>query len=136
MSPQKMIVSSAKFTILIYWSPVCIYTFNSLSLSLKWVTTLVATTYRKMESGQSCKTTYIIRVKRSERGPFIFIVRLNIVLHDSYQAAEIVKEIEEWKQKVPGNYVKSFKQSFIKCVGDIYCILKKLFYINLTFDYS
>ena len=26
----------------------------------------------------------------------------NIVLHDSYQADEIVIEIEEWKQKVPG----------------------------------
>ena len=78
----------------------------------------------------------MMRVKRSERGPFIFIVRLNIVLQDSYQAAEIVKDIEEWKQKVPGNYVKSFKQGFIKCVGDIYFILKKLYYMNLTFDYS
>ena len=33
---------------------------------------------------------------------------LNAVLRDSYQADEIVMEIEEWKQKVPGNYVKSF----------------------------
>ena len=31
---------------------------------------------------------------------------------DSYQADEIVTEIEEWKQKV------------IKCVGDISCIFK------------
>ena len=40
-----------------------------------------------------------IRVKGSERRPFIFIFRLNIVLRDSYQADEIVMEIEEWKKK-------------------------------------
>ena len=33
---------------------------------------------------------------------------MNIVLCDSYQAGEIVMDIEEWKQKVPDNYVKSF----------------------------
>ena len=38
MSPQKMFALSAKFTILISWSPVCT-PFNPLSLSLKWVTT-------------------------------------------------------------------------------------------------
>ena len=32
---------------------------------------------------------------------------------DSYQADEIVTEIEEWKQKV------------MKCVGDISCYLKE-----------
>ena len=40
------------------------------------------------------------------------------------QADEIVTEVEEWKQKV------------IKCAGDISCILKKLYYMNLKFDYS
>ena len=43
---------------------------------------------------------------------------------DSYQADEIVTEIEEWKQKV------------MKCVGDISCILKKLYYMNLKFGYN
>ena len=43
----------------------------------------------------------MIRVKRSERRPFIFIFILNIVLRNSYQADEIVMEIKEWKQKVP-----------------------------------
>ena len=50
----------------------------------------------------------MIRVKGSERRPFISIFRLNIVLHDSYQADEVVMEIEEWKQKVTEDYVKSF----------------------------
>ena len=56
----------------------------------------------------------------------IFLIfKWNIVLHGSYQSGEIVTEIEEWKQKV------------IKCVGDISCILKKkLYYMNLKFDYS
>ena len=81
-----------------------LYTFNPLSLSLNWVTTLVATIYRNMETRQSCKTTYIMRLKGSERRPF-FIFRLNIVLHDSYQVDEM-----EWKQTVPGDYVKNFSR--------------------------
>ena len=48
--------------------------------------------------------------KGAERAPFIFVFRLNIVLHDSYQVDEIVMEIEEWKEKVPGNSVKSFRR--------------------------
>ena len=36
--------------------------------------------------------------------------RLHIVLHESNQVDEIVMEIEGWKQKVPGNYVKSFSR--------------------------
>ena len=50
----------------------------------------------------------MIRVKGSERRPFIFKSRLNIVQHDSYQAGEIVMEIEEWKQKVADDYARSF----------------------------
>ena len=52
----------------------------------------------------------MIRVKGSERRSFIFISRLNIVQRDSYQADVTVMEIEEWKQKVGDNYVKSFSR--------------------------
>ena len=51
-----------------------------------------------------------MRVKGSERRPFIFISRLNIVQHDSYQADEIFMEIQEWKQKVADDYVKNFSR--------------------------
>ena len=51
----------------------------------------------------------MIRVKGSERR-LIFISGLNIVRHDSYQADKIVMEIEEWKQKVADDYVKSFSR--------------------------
>ena len=51
-----------------------------------------------------------MRVKGSERRPFIFISRLNIVQRDSYQADEIIMKIEEWKQKVADDYVKSFSR--------------------------
>ena len=47
----------------------------------------------------------MMRVKGSERRPFAFIFRLNIV-----QADEIVMEIEEWKRKVPSDPVKSFSR--------------------------
>ena len=56
------------------------------------------------------KSTYIMRVKGLKRRPVIFIFRLNIVLHDSYQTDEIVMEIEEWKQKVAEDYVKSYSR--------------------------
>ena len=78
----------------------------------------------KMESRQPCRTTYMVRIKESERRPFFKIFWWNIVLHDSYQADEIGTEIEEWKQKD------------FKCVGDFSCILKKLYYMNRKFDYS
>ena len=49
----------------------------------------------------------MIRVKLSERRPFIFISRLTIVQRDSYQADNIIMETEEWKQKVVDDCVKS-----------------------------
>ena len=62
-----------------------------------------------MEREKSCKITNIIRVTGSERRPFIFISRFNIE-RDSCQADEIDMEIEEWKQKVADDYVKSFSR--------------------------
>ena len=44
-----------------------------------------------------CKATYMMRVKGSDRRPFIFIFRLSIVLHDSYQLEEVAMEIKEWE---------------------------------------
>ena len=82
-----------------------------LSVSLKLTTTLVATTCSTMERRKSCKTTYLHdEGKGSEKRPLIFIFRLNIVLHDSYQADEIVMEIKELKQKFPDGFVKSFSR--------------------------
>ena len=54
-----------------------------------------------------------MRVKGSERRPFIFISRLNIVQRDSYQADEIVMEIEECKKTFVNDYVKSFSRSLL-----------------------
>ena len=73
---------------------------------------LVEKTYREKrgEREKSCKITNMIRVKGSEKRPFISISRLNIVQPDPYQADEIVMEIEELKQKVANDYVKSFSR--------------------------
>ena len=48
--------------------------------------------------------------KRSQRQDH-FIFRLNIVLHNSYQANKIVMEIEKWQQKVSGDYARSFNRA-------------------------
>ena len=49
-------------------------------------------------------------IKESKRRSFIFIFRLNIVLHNSYHADEIVTEIKEWKQKLPDDSVKIYSR--------------------------
>ena len=101
-------------------------TFNPLSLSLKWVMTLVETTYREKRREKSCKITNMIRVKGLERRPFIFISRLNTVQRDSHKADEIVMEIEEWKQKVADDYIKSFSRVWLGVLETSilsYCII-------------
>ena len=56
----------------------------------------------------------MIKVKGSERRTFIFIFRLNIAQCDSYQADEIVMEIEKWKDKAANDYVKSFSRVLLR----------------------
>ena len=81
---------------------------------------------------QRVMQNYLHDEDKGVREETIFLIfRWNIGLHVSYQPDEIVTEIEEWKQKVPGVCVKSFK-----CVENISCILEKLYYMNLEFDYS
>ena len=99
--------SSTKFTISISWFPVCAplipchYHWNG------WWPWL-----RQQKRGKCAvlKNYQHDKLKGSERRPLIFIFRLNIALHDSYQADEIVMEIEEWTQAIPGDYVKSFSR--------------------------
>ena len=58
---------------------------------------------------------YLHGEDKGVREETIFLIfRWNIVLHDSYQADEIVTEIEEWKQKVLGICVKCFSR-VLKC---------------------
>ena len=77
---------------------------------------------------------------RSQRGDhFLKFFRWNIVLHDSYQTDKTVTEFEERKQKVPGIWVKSFSRvllSMLETICFMSCILSKLYYMNLKFDYS
>ena len=95
ISPQKKLVSSAKFTILISWSPVC--TPESLVIIIEMGGDLGCNNMQKHGEQVVCKTTYMTRVKGPERRLFIFIFRLNTVLLDSYQVDKVVMEIEEWK---------------------------------------
>ena len=122
------------FSILIFGSPVCTLLIPCLSL-LKRKGTLDSNNIQK-NGEQTVLQNYLHDEDKGVREETIFLIfRWNIVLHDSYQADEIVTEIEEWKQKVLGVCVESFSR-VLKCVGGISCILEKLYYMNLKFDYS
>ena len=65
---------------------------------------------RNMDTGQFLKTNYMMWVNVSKRRPFIFIFRLNIVLYNSHHADENVMKIQNWKQKLPDDCVRSFSR--------------------------
>ena len=112
MSPQKIIVISKVhyFDSLIS----CLYTLNPLSLSLKWVMTLVETIYREERGEREILQNYQHnKGKGVRKWTIIFIYRLNIVQLDSYQADEIIMEIEEWKQKLADDDVKSLRRNLL-----------------------
>ena len=125
MSPQKIFVINK--TNYFYFLVFCLYTFNPLSLSLKWVMTLVATTCRNMERGKSCKITNMIRVRKE-----------TIYLH--FQIEYCFAQFISGKRNCHGNWGMETKssrrlgqmlwQSFIRCVRDINYILKKLYYMS------
>ena len=97
----------------------CLYTFNPLSLSLKWVMTVVATTYRNMENGQSCKIINMIWVKGSERRPFIFIFRLKEYCSARFISGTIhIRQMKlSWKLK---NGNKKFQVTMSKALVEFY----------------
>ena len=72
ISPEKMVMSSAKFTNLISWSPICT-PLILLSASMKLASTWPALIYDTDQSGYPWRTP-CIRVKGSDRRPFILIL--------------------------------------------------------------
>ena len=73
-----MVVSSAKFTVLISWFPICI-PLIILSVLMKLVSTSIAVMYNSMESRHPWQTR--IMVKGSDRRPFILILDSILVYH-------------------------------------------------------
>ena len=66
---------------------------------------------------QTVMQNYLHDEDKGVRQEAIFLIfRWNICLHDSYQAGEIVTEIEEWRQKVPGFCVKSFSKVLLSAL--------------------
>ena len=86
---------------------------ESFAIIIKMSCDLGCNNLQKRGEQAVCKTTYMTRVKGSERRPFIFIFRLNIVLHDSYQVDESVMEIKEWKHK-------KFQETMSKALAEFY----------------
>ena len=100
ISPKNIVMSSAKFTNLISWSPVC-NPFILLSASMKLASTSAVTIYNTNESGNPWWTTYI-RVKRSDMRPFILIldwmlvyatliIQMNFALYPNFFKTEKTK---------------------------------------------
>ena len=107
--PAKQLMSFPKMSsILIFGSPVrtplipCHYYWNG------WRPWLQQYTQTWRADTPADLPTY--EDKRNREETIFLIFRRNIVLHGSYQADEIVIEIEEWKQKVPVVCVKSFSR--------------------------
>ena len=90
----------------------CLYTFYLLPSLLKWVMTLIATTYRNMESRQSCRTTYMMRIKESERRPFFKFLDgiLFCTIH--------TRRMKLWQKSRNGN--KKFHVSVPKALAEFY----------------
>ena len=102
MSPQKM------FSILVFGSPVCTplipchYYWNGWWPCLNNI---------QKHREQTVMQNYLHDKDKGVREETILLIfRWNIVLHDSYQADEIVTEIEKWRQKFPGVFVNSFSR--------------------------
>ena len=72
ISLKKMVVLSAKFTILISWSPICIPLILLLAL-MKLASTSAAIMYKSIENRHPWQTSRV-RVKGSDRRPFILIL--------------------------------------------------------------
>ena len=85
------------------------YTFNPSSLSLKSVMIWLQQQHGEWDVLQNYQHGKG-KGFREETIYFHLFFRLNIVLRDLYQSDEIVMESEEWKQKVPGDHVKSFSR--------------------------
>ena len=72
ISLKKMVVSSAKFTILISWSPICIPLILLLAL-MKVASTSGAIMYKSIENKHPWHS-FRVRVEGSDRTPFILIL--------------------------------------------------------------
>ena len=104
VSPQKM------FSILIFGSPVCTPLIPCHHYWNGWRPWLQQHT----ETWRADSHAEYDEDKRGREETIFSIFRWNIVLHDPYNADEIVTEIEEWKQKVPGIRVKSCSKVLLR----------------------
>ena len=113
----------------------CLYTLNLLSLLMNWVTTFDKATYRTMESRESCKTTYMIRIKESDERSIFKKFWTEYCYTRSIPGKWNCDGNWGMKTKSSRRPCQKLYESFIKCDRDINCTLKKLYYMNLKFDY-
>ena len=94
-----MVVSSAKVTILISWSPICI-SLIILSALMKLTSTSIAIIYNSMESRRPWQTC--IMVKWSHRRLFISILDSILVYHVN-EFVSLSKLMQSRKDKISSN---------------------------------
>ena len=101
ISHKKMLVSLAKFTILISWSPFCI-PLIIWSVLMKLAITSIAIIYNSIERRHPWRTR--VMVKGSDRKPFILILDSILVYHVNFNYANefvsISKLMQSRKDKV------------------------------------
>ena len=116
ISSKKMVMLSAKFTNLIPWSPICTAFILLLAL-VKLASTSATIIYNTKESGDPWQTP-CIRVKRSDRRPFISILDWMLVY------ATLMKQMNF--SPYP-NFCKTEKTKFpIHSTKDFYDITERL----------
>ena len=95
ISLTKMVVSSAKFTILISWPPICIPLIFLLAL-MKLASTSAAIMYKSIENKHKWQTSRV-RVKGSDRRSFILILDWILVYTSSTMWMNLSPYPNLWK---------------------------------------
>ena len=106
---RKIVMLSAKLTILISWSPICTPLILLLAL-MKLASTSVAVTYNSMENRQSWQTSQV-RLKGSDKRPFILILHWILVYASSTMWMNLSPYLNLWKaEKLKSQWILNILQ--------------------------
>ena len=106
---RKIVMLSAKLTILISWSPICTTLILLLAL-MKLASTSVAVMYNSMENRQPWQTCQV-RVKGSDKRPFILVLHWILVYASSTMLMNLSPYLNLWKaEKLKSQWILNILQ--------------------------
>ena len=106
---RKIVMLSAKLTILISWSPICTTLILLLAL-MKLASTSFAVMYNSMENRQPWQTSQV-RVKGSDKRPFILILHWILVYASSTMWMNLSPYLNLWKaEKLKSQWILNILQ--------------------------